>query len=289
MSDIAKECAISESPILEINSSFKGSEFYTEDFSKIYPTEMARKAVKSKSIPAWTRRLQARLTELGWSVAELARRMRTDPDQAFLDSLYKYVRGDVKQPRGEMLKDIADAVGMNVIALQHGDVGLPDHPSNVHRLMQSARVKTLGEVAANVFRDITVADQTALEDKEESPLPPDPRFPPDAQYDLVIRGTSINRFAPDGYRLRVLDVRHTSHAAQDGDYVIVKRSRDAGQMVETTAKRYRVRGTSAELWPDSDDDRWQSPLVYAEGSNDADTVEIVGLVLFAYQLPRTRR
>lgn len=68
---------------------------------------------------AWHERLQDRLCELGWSVAELARRMERD-DQTFRDRLYKYVRGDVQNPRGDVLERIAIAVGWSGADLRYG-------------------------------------------------------------------------------------------------------------------------------------------------------------------------
>lgn len=283
--------ACMDTPILEFNSSFKGAEFYTEYISENYPAVMARKVIKHKQIPDWARRLQVRLKELGWSVAELARRMGRGDDPVFLDKLYKYVRGDVKQPRGELLEEIAQAVGMRGPDLRYGDLSMPGGPTdNVRRLGEAAHVRTLGEVAAGVFKDITHADQANFEDDSVGlPIPADPRVPINAQYDLIVRGTSINRFAPDGYRLRIVDTETTGRTPEYNEFVIVQRSRDGGQTIETTAKRYVSRGAKVELWPDSDDERWQTPLAYGEHEPDRETVKIVGIVLYAYQTSRARR
>lgn len=99
-------------------------------------------------------------------------------------------------------------------------------------------IRTLGEVAANVWRGVD-SDDHARFDEDNSVFPPDPRYPVDAQYDLIVRGTSINRVAHDGYRLRVLDITKTGHEVPDGELVVVRRTRDDGQIVETTAKRNR--------------------------------------------------
>lgn len=55
----------------------------------------------------WHDRLEAKRKELGWSKAELARRAHIS-----YDNLNKYLRGDVEQPRGEIVKKLADAVGV---------------------------------------------------------------------------------------------------------------------------------------------------------------------------------
>lgn len=278
---------IARSALLEFNSSFKGREFYTDFFSKKYAVRMAQKATTRKAtLPQWTQRLLGRLDERGWSVAELGRRMNggQDADTTELDKLYKYTKGRVKQPRNDMLDRIARALDMAPSDLLYGESA--PMPATVHRLRDGpASVPTLGEVAANVWRDVASNDQAAFED-DGLAVPADTRFPASSQYDLVVRGTSINKFAPDGHRLRVVEVARKE--AQEGDIVIVRRTRDAGQVVETSAKMLRRRGNSYELWPMSDDPRWQTPLPYGEDGEDRETVEIIGVVLFTYQTPRGR-
>lgn len=55
----------------------------------------------------WHDRLEKRRRELGWSKAELARRAHVS-----YDNVTKYLRGGVEHPRGEILKQLADAVGV---------------------------------------------------------------------------------------------------------------------------------------------------------------------------------
>lgn len=64
----------------------------------------------------WWERLQGRMTELGWTKAELNRR-----SGVAYDSINKYLRGDVDNPRGEVLKDLAQAVGRDSKWLLFGE------------------------------------------------------------------------------------------------------------------------------------------------------------------------
>lgn len=68
----------------------------------------------------WDGRLRARLKELGLSVPDLARRMDRSEDQAFTDRLYKIVQGKVKNPRGELLAEIAKAIEWSEARLRYG-------------------------------------------------------------------------------------------------------------------------------------------------------------------------
>lgn len=63
----------------------------------------------------WASRLQAAFEEKGWSAAELARRSDVP-----YDSVKKYLAGKVKQPRGDTLDRLADALGVERLYLKEG-------------------------------------------------------------------------------------------------------------------------------------------------------------------------
>jgi hypothetical protein len=71
-------------------------------------------------VARWGKRLADRLETLGWSIPELAKRMGRSGDRSFEESLHKYVRGLVDQPRGKVLAEIAKAIGMTEIELRDG-------------------------------------------------------------------------------------------------------------------------------------------------------------------------
>lgn len=140
------------------------------------------------------------------------------------------------------------------------------------------KIRVVGDVAAGVWTEIE-AVQIADDDLPESHLPPDPRWPAQCQYDLVVKGTSLNRVARDGDYLRCVDIPTTGIAVRDGDLVVVRRLR--GGMVETTCKRAKRNGDTIEYWPDSTDPRWQEPISI-ESDDPSTTVDLIGLVLYAY-------
>lgn len=146
-------------------------------------------------------------------------------------------------------------------------------------------VFTLGEVGAGVW---TVVDE--INDlnfaRETSAFPPIPDYPIGKQYDLIVRGTSIDCFAGDGERVRcvsidVLDCQH-------GDYVHVKRYRNQRGEVEHTIKRaFNVNGRW-ELRFHSSDQRWQSQPALILGSGENEQVEIEGIALWQFRPSPTR-
>src|SRR5262249_27137415 len=142
------------------------------------------------------------------------------------------------------------------------------------------------EVQAGTWKDPDEADFPPA----KSTLPPDPRYPASAQYDLVVRGNSMNRFAPDGHIIRCVDLSKVDETIQEGDVVIFARQREHGQLVETTAKRFRRRGSVIELMPDSTDERWQEPVrLDARKTGEGAEGRIVALVLYTYTVANERR
>lgn len=79
----------------------------------------------------WDQRLRRVFQDKGWSAAELSRRSGVDRD-----SVYKYLHGAVKQPRGETLDKLADALGISPLWLRTG-VGA-----------QFSRLRVIGYVGA---------------------------------------------------------------------------------------------------------------------------------------------
>lgn len=70
----------------------------------------------------WAARLQDKFKETGWSKAELSRRSDVD-----YDNVTKYLAGKVKQPRGDVLAQLARALDVDPLWLEKGID--PDAPS----------------------------------------------------------------------------------------------------------------------------------------------------------------
>lgn len=63
----------------------------------------------------WSDRLNAAMKERGWNKAELARRSGLS-----YDSVNKYLRGNIDQPRGDAMERLAKAVGKDLLWLRDG-------------------------------------------------------------------------------------------------------------------------------------------------------------------------
>lgn len=128
---------------------------------------------------------------------------------------------------------------------------------------EPAFLQVVGEVAAGRWLE---ADD-CVDEPEHDPVPvhPDPRWRADAQYGLVVRGTSLNRIALDGDILACVDAYVANYEPREDDLVIVEMRRNAGLLRQRTAKRYMRQSTHVELWPDSDDPKWQKPIIIPHG------------------------
>lgn len=85
----------------------------------------------------WHERLQRKRAELGWSKRELHRRSGVP-----YDSVVKYLKGDVDNPRGDILENLARAIGVSPLWLRYGVEGADRLPSNGQRVP----LLTLGEL-----------------------------------------------------------------------------------------------------------------------------------------------
>jgi len=145
-------------------------------------------------------------------------------------------------------------------------------------------VPVIGEVAAGIWLEVDVFDEPRLE-----PIPTvlDARYPPESQFALIVRGPSINRTAKDGAILLCVSM-DSGISINDGDLVIVERTRAQGAMVETTAKFVKRRNGGYELWPHSTDPRYQEPLFINEDETDGDvSIGIKARVLSINSAPKS--
>lgn len=140
-------------------------------------------------------------------------------------------------------------------------------------------IPIIGKVAAGIWREISMEGDQVF-DVDEFPFPPDPRYPIESQFDLIVEGSSLNRIAQNGSRLRCIDLHKSGLTPRDGDIVIVRRVKDSFG-VEMTAKRLKITERGQELWPDSTDPQWQTPLIV--GAQKGEEITIIGIAVYTYQ------
>lgn len=273
-------------------------EFQSPDFSIVYPQNMD-----------WNDRLKIRMAELHMKPADLARASGVP-----YDSVMKYLKKGAVSPRGNRMALLATALEWDESRLRYGTgnesfrvITFPGNSKvseggNVKSAYQKGvwlkevkdnrspnEVYVLGEVAAGMWIDARAAD-LRTEEIPVSQFMIDTHYPIQAQFDLIVRGTSINRVAPDGFYLRCVDTDEAGIQAQHGDLVIVRRTRDF-HLWETTARRLKIADGQQQLWPESDDPLWTEPLVIprGEGGIPGDEITIIAVVIHIYSPAPYRR
>lgn len=145
---------------------------------------------------------------------------------------------------------------------------------DAERNVSFAYIRVRGEVSAGVWR--AMEEEDAFE-TYEVPIASDPRFPPGSLFGLIVRGSSVDKFARDGEIAVCLDIWQSPRPYQHDDLVVVRRRR-AGEH-ETTIKQVRWHNKVLCLFTASNDPRFdnEAPLnVEHDGESD---VEVIGLAL----------
>ncbi|MEO9528863.1 S24 family peptidase [Roseibium sp.] len=133
-----------------------------------------------------------------------------------------------------------------------------------------------GQVAAGLWMEAGLFETDAV---RQTSIAGDLRYPSESQYLLEINGESLNRIARNGDFVLCLDFAEAGIEVKSGDLVVVERSRDGGHTIERTAKRIMRRDGMIELHPESDDPRFQEPLIFGEHDEEATEVRIIAKVL----------
>jgi hypothetical protein len=102
-------------------------------------------------------------------------------------------------------------------------------------------IDVLGELAAGRWLEVHAA-----QDKISNiVVPADPRYPIEAQYALIVRGTSLNRLAQDGEVVVCVDIERAGIQVLDDDPVVIEQTRHG--LYEVTGKRVRKKGNTVDL------------------------------------------
>ena len=142
------------------------------------------------------------------------------------------------------------------------------------------KIPIRGEVAAGLWREVDNLNQD-IESFGFADTVVLPQYPPELQFGLIVRGESLNKIAPNGSTLHCLEfINGGAWDVQDGDLVIVQRTKYQGALYEMTAKRVRKNG-DFELWPESNHPDFQNPLKVKDYQDEAcdEEVRILAKVL----------
>ena len=220
-------------------------------------------------------RLQQAVADKGWSKKELS-----DRSGIPYDSINKYMRGDIDQPRGNTLPTLAKTLGVSLLWLRDGiEENSEQNLSATSAAIVSVAV--VGKVEAGTFREVDAFDQSEL---ELVALPRDERFPHARQMIFDVSGDSMNELKPrpilDGDRIVVVSYDDIAHEVvlRDGMVVVVERSRDGGQTREWSVKQLEIYQDRTEFHPRSSNSR-HKPIVITRDhdADDGTQVEIIGI------------
>jgi transcriptional regulator with XRE-family HTH domain len=163
---------------------------------------------------------------------------------------------------------IATALGVKASDLDENISG--------YEINSAEHLSVAGEVRAGAWLEI----DSEHEKTELIPISADQRYKLQRQYALRVVGTSMNKIAKPGTFVIVADWSDNGAELREGDLVVARRER--GHTYEVTLKRARMVSGTWELWPESDDPKYQEPLKL-EGDNPEWTVSVVGKVIGKYE------
>lgn len=210
-------------------------------------------------------RIQQRLEATGKSVRKAAL------DAGLSETALKDLLANEKQsPKLETMEKLATSLGADPAWLAFGVSSDVMKAQEATALREPAYLPVVGEVAAG--RWLEADDHVDAPEYDPVPVQPDPRWKVEDQYGLVVRGTSLNRVAIDGDILACVNAIAARYRPREDDLVIVEMRRNAGLLRQRTAKRYMKQSTHIELWPDSDDPKWQTPIIIPQGPSALDSV-----------------
>lgn len=223
----------------------------------------------------WWERLQERIDELGWSKAELSRRSGIN-----YDSINKYLRGDIDNPRGNILEKIASTIDRSVLWLRDG-VEKPEAELS-HIGGRMVPVRTAGTVEAGTFREVDEFDQG---EPDEIYLPPDSKYPNARQMAFIVAGDSMNNLLPRPILPgdKAICVAYADIASEvklrDGMVVVVQRQRDGGHFREWSIKQLEIYEDRTVFAPRSHNAK-HKPIVVPRDfeSDNGEEVEVIALL-----------
>lgn len=223
----------------------------------------------------WWQRLQQEIDGLGWTMAELHRRSGIS-----YDSLNKYLRGDVENPRGNVMDKLAAAIDRPTLWLKEGI-----DPSGMEISRSNGRpvsAPVVATVEAGAWREVDQFDQS---EHEWIAVEPDKKFPHATQEIYDVSGDSMNQAEPHPIKpgAKVVAVRYEDVVRQvplrDGLIVVVQRTRGDGQEREISIKEVAWFDDRIEFRPRSSNPK-HKPIVVQHDSweDNGVTVEVLALV-----------
>ncbi|WP_316859958.1 helix-turn-helix transcriptional regulator [uncultured Cohaesibacter sp.] len=217
-------------------------------------------------------RIETRLQDLNLSVTAAAKRVGKSRD---LIRPLLLIRSRV--PRADNLKLIAEALETSPEWLLEGK-GPKEATDRVtptnhdHFFEEQITLPRLGTVAAGLWREYQNTQEFPGEHR--SHMSPNPKYPLNAQFTVMVDGPSINKQYPHGSELLCVELAGYGLSVEDlknNDLVIIERHREDDGTFEYTAKYVFLNFdlNRIEFHPWSTDPNFQKPLVLPEHYRNA--------------------
>lgn len=171
----------------------------------------------------------------------------------------------------EMAEKLAPYLDCSAVELLFSseDLGLATIPPS-----SPQTIPVIGEVQAGTWRESVELP------KDDwiyvAPVIANDSYPGISRFGLKVVGPSMDKVMPEGYVAICVKYFDIEQEPQDGDYVVVYRTRH--DLIEATIKQYKINGR-LELWPLSHHPDHQNPLIPEDEAEKGDTIAIHAKVI----------
>lgn len=189
------------------------------------------------------------------------------------DTVGQILKGRGANPRSDTIAKLANALGVEPAALLSGEAaGRP--AIRAAEILLPVRYS----VAAGVW--LEAQDYLGQAEPNLVPVRQIPRYAGVDQWLERVAGDNLDRFAPPGSLVHVVDVGQFDYQPQHCDIVVVERSRAGATLFERSLRWLSVIGGEILLRNHSHNPRWGAPIPLTANQSGADeTVRIVGLAI----------
>lgn len=214
---------------------------------------------------AW---IQQICDETGLTFTEIARRAGVDPA-----TLTRFMNNPKYKP------NLSDTTLQKIAQAVNRPVPIPTTTMSLPSTIGLTTVKVVGTAAAGLWKELSITSDDYY-GMEDIPVVENARYAGKEQYALLVEGNSINRVIHDGEFAICVNWAELGIEPATGQFVHVERSR--GGLQEVTIKKIHMVGARVQLWPDSTDPRFQSPIDLSDVAEETE-VTIRGLVIGSYR------
>lgn len=206
------------------------------------------------------------MTELGFDKREVSKRLGKN---------HAYLQQFIKRGSPKVLPDDIRRALAHILRVEEAELSLLPVPKNLSLTESVKNLAVVGEVVAGVWLEEVSFDEPF----EHVAVVPDARFNGMRQFALSVRGPSMDKLIREGEFAICVDAIDLGRAPQHDDIVVVTRTRRAGHLRETTLKQVEVHGSRVELWPRSNDPKFQKKIILSKSDDEAVSVEISAYVI----------